>query len=481
MTELEGALTPAPSATSRLQYRTFSAGEGRQEPSSPTEPAQGTGWLARGRGQRVVEQLRADWPQSAAVVASSFAPLAKTAQLQKARVGLVCKYAVNRLRFESMKHYEAIVLGVGGVGSAAIYHLAQRGVRTLGIERFDLAHDRGSSHGQTRLIRQTYFEHPDYVPLVQRAFAGWRDLEQAVGERLYHEVGLVQIGLPDGEVIRGVRKSARMHNLSIENLSAHDTQRRFPGLYVPEHYEAVYETRAGYLLVERCVLAHANEAVRLGAELHTGETVRCWRADGAGVVVETDRDTYATDNLIVTAGPWAAELLADLGVPLEVRRKPLYWFRPHSDTYRAERGFPGYLYDLPEGCFYGFPQIDDAGIKVAEHSGGRIVPDPLAVDRDVDVQDQARVASFVERYLVQASTECLAHAVCMYTMSPDGHFLVDRHPQFPQVAVAAGLSGHGFKFAGVLGEELARLACEGTVDAKAKFLGLGRESLRPVC
>ncbi len=379
-----------------------------------------------------------------------------------------------------MKHYEAIVLGVGGVGSAALYHLARRGAKALGIERFELAHDRGSSHGQTRLIRQTYFEHPDYVPLVQRAFAGWRDLEQAAGERLYHEVGLVQIGPPDGEVIRGVRESARAHDLPIENFSASDTQRRFPGLHVPEAYEAIYETRAGYLLVERCVLAHAGGAVKLGANVHTGEIVHAWRAEGSGVVVETNRDTYAAEKLIVTAGPWAAQLLSGLGVPLEVRRKPLYWFRPRSDVYRAENGFPGFLYDLPEGCFYGFPQIDAAGIKVAEHSGGRVVPDPLSVDRGIDAQDQTRVASFVERYLVQATTECLDHAVCLYTMSPDSHFLVDRHPQFPQVALAAGLSGHGFKFTGILGEELARLTCEGTVDAKAKFLGLGRESLRPV-
>ncbi len=379
-----------------------------------------------------------------------------------------------------MKNYPAIVLGVGGVGSAALYHLARRGVAALGIEQFDLGHDRGSSHGQTRLIRQTYFEHPDYVPLVRRAFDGWRALQDAVGERLYHEVGLLQIGPPEGEVMRGVRQSARQHDVPIENLSAGETERRFPGLRVPEDCDAVYETQAGYLRVERCVLAHANEAVRLGAQLHTGETVRAWRAEGSGAVIETDRDHYAADRLIVTAGAWSAALLADLGVPLEIRRKPLYWFGTGSDVYRAEQGFPGFLYDLPEGCFYGFPQIDSAGIKVAEHSGGRVVADPLSVDREVDAEDQARVAGFVKRHLVQATTECLGHAVCMYTMSPDGHFLVDVHPRHPQVALAAGLSGHGFKFVGVLGEELARLACEGQVDAKAKFLGLGRESLHRV-
>jgi sarcosine oxidase len=379
-----------------------------------------------------------------------------------------------------MEHYDAIVLGVGGVGSAALDHLSRRGLRVLGIEQFELAHDRGSSHGQTRLIRQSYFEHPDYVPLVQRAFAGWNELESISGETLYHEVGLVQIGRPDGVVIRGVRASAALHQLPIENLSAREAEARFPGLRVGDDCEAVYETRAGYLLVERCVAAHTLAAMRRDATLHTGETVRSWTAKGGSVEVETDRGKYAADRLVITAGAWAGTLLTDLGIPLEVRRKPLYWFRTSSDVYRADGGFPGFLFDLPGGCFYGFPQIDEASLKVAEHSGGRVVSDPLTVDRQIDTVDQGRVADFVKHHLTSASTECVQHVVCMYTMSPDEHLILDRHPRFPQVSFAAGLSGHGFKFAGVLGEELARLACEGVVDPRAKFLSAKRESLRRV-
>jgi sarcosine oxidase len=384
-----------------------------------------------------------------------------------------------------MERFDVIVLGVGGVGSAALYHLAGRGLRVLGIEQFEIAHARGSSHGETRLIRQAYFEHPDYVPLLARAFAGWRALEAASDESLYHEVGLVQIGRAGGAVIRGVRASATEHQLQIENLTARETEVRFPGLRVSDDCEAVYESRAGYLLVERCVAAHARVAMERGAVLHTGETVRNWRVPGKGdaaegVVVETDRATYAADRLIVTAGPWAGGLLADLGIRLEVRRKPLFWFRTRSGAYRAERGFPGFLYELPEGCFYGFPQIDDASIKVAEHTGGQTVSDPLAVNRELDPGDLVRVSTFVGQHLTSATTECVQHVVCMYTMSPDEHFILDRHPRFPQVAFAAGLSGHGFKFAGVLGEELARLACEGTVDSRAKFLSATRESLRRV-
>lgn len=376
-----------------------------------------------------------------------------------------------------MAGYDAIVLGAGGVGSSAMMHLALRGARVLGIDRFAPGHDRGSSHGHTRLIRQAYYEHPDYVPLVLRAFELWSELEQRVGETLYQQVGLLQIGPKQGEVLSGVRASANQHGLEIEELSAGQSERRFPGFRVPSSFEAVFEARAGYLLVERCVEAHAKAAVQLGAELRTGETVRSWRAEGTGVVVETDRGSYAADRLIVAAGAWAGPLLADLKIPLVVRRKPLYWFRTRNDTYRADLGCPAFLYDLPIGCFYGVPQIDPRGIKVAQHTGGPVVDDPLAVDREIDPADQEAVTDFVAEYLEGVTTQCTDHTVCMYTMTPDAHFIVDRHPEYPQVALAAGLSGHGFKFTCVLGELLCQLALDGRTSLPLEFLSCRRASL----
>jgi sarcosine oxidase len=231
------------------------------------------------------------------------------------------------------------------------------------------------------------------------------------------------------------------------------------------------------LLVERCVEAHAKVAVQLGAEVRTGETVRSWRADGKGVVVETDRTSYSADRLIVAAGAWAGPLLADLKIPLVVLRKPLYWFRTRNGTYRADRGCPAFLYDLPNGCFYGVPQIDPRGIKVAQHTGGAMVDDPLTVDREIDLADQEAVAGFVAEYLEGATTQCTDHTVCMYTMTPDAHFIVDLHPEYPQVALAAGLSGHGFKFTSVLGELLAQLALDGRASLPLEFLSCRRASL----
>lgn len=372
-----------------------------------------------------------------------------------------------------MQSFDAIVLGTGGVGSAAAMHLAARGMRVLGLDRFGPGHDRGSSHGHTRVIRQAYFEHPDYVPLLRRAYELWEQLEQARRVKLFHRVGVLQVGLPEGAVIAGVKASAKLHSLPIDCLTAAECRERFSGFRIDENQAAVFEPNAGYLLVERCVIEHLDAAGQKGADLRNGVEVRGWREEGKGVIVETDQGTFAADRLVITAGAWASQLLSGLGVQLRVLRKPLYWFAPLNDVYRQA---PCYLYDLPEGCFYGFPQVDEKGMKLAEHSGGREVADPLRLDRQLDEADCARVAQFIERWLPQATTQLREHATCMYTMSPDEHFIVDRHPEYPQVSFAAGLSGHGFKFTNVLGEALCDLAVKGRTELPIEFLSLKRFS-----
>src|SRR3990172_2595254 len=327
-----------------------------------------------------------------------------------------------------MPDLDCIILGTGGVGSAALYHLSRRGARALGIDRFAPGHDRGSSHGETRIIRLAYFEHADYVPLLRRAYELWGELEERRGQKLYHETGLLEVGPSEGTVVPGVLASARRHSLEVESLDPREAERRFPGFRIPEGMAAVFERRAGYLRVEDCVRAHAEEAVRLGARLVTGETVLRWRVDGAGVVVETDRGTHRAARLIVTAGAWAGGLLADLGVRLEVRRKTLLWYRTASAQHREKSGGPGVFYETPTGLFYGFPEIGDGEIKVAEHSGGESVADPLTVDRSLRPSDLLPVEEFLRRYLpgVRAD-DCVRHTICLYTMSRDEHFIVYRH------------------------------------------------------
>ena len=373
-----------------------------------------------------------------------------------------------------MSTFDAIVLGCGAVGSAALSHLAHRGLRVLGLERFAPPHDRGSSHGRTRMIRQAYFEHPDYVPLVLRAFEQWHTLEAAVGRTLYRETGLLEIGPPTGHVVPGLLAAARRHNLAVDELAPAEIVRRFPGFALPDGMLGVFERRAGFLHVEDCIRAQIEQAVAAGAELHSNEAVAAWRIDGTNVVVETDRGRYEAAKLVITVGAWAGQLLADLQVPLVVRRKPQYWFAPHGGAYRADDGTPSFLYETPDGVFYGFPIFGPEGMKCAEHSGGAIVANPLELRRDVDTADLARVERFITSCLPQLTTTVNDHAPCMYTMSPDENFLVDVHPRHPQVSFVAGLSGHGFKFAPVLGEALADLATLGSSKLPIQFLSVKR-------
>lgn len=377
-----------------------------------------------------------------------------------------------------MKAYDTIVIGCGGVGAAALYHLARSGRRVLGLDRFLPGHGRGSSHGDTRVIRLSYMEHPDYVPLLRRAYTLWEELEARAGRTLYHEVGLLQVGPPDGHVVPGVLASARLHRLDVEELTPAAARARFPGLNVPEGQRAVFERRAGYLDVEDCVRAHADLAVQAGAELEIGPAVRSWRDLGTGVEVVTERSTYHADTVVITAGSWAGQLLGDLGVPLPVKRKPLFWFPTTTPALQETQGCPCYLFEDPAGFFYGFPvRPGETAIKLAEHTGGRFVDDPLDVDRSLDAEEAGRVAEFHARTLVGVSREVARHAVCLYTMSPDENFIVDRHPEYPRAVFAAGLSGHGFKFASVLGEVLAGLASGEAPSSPIGFLALAR--LRP--
>ena len=365
--------------------------------------------------------------------------------------------------------YDTIVLGVGGVGSAALFHLAGRGVRVLGIDRFAPGHDRGSSHGRTRLIRQAYYEHPDYVPLVQRAYQLWAELSQLRGQQLYHEVGVLQAGPRDGAVVTGVLASARQHGLDVEELSPAAVTKRFPGFQMPESQAVVFERRAGYLEVEHCVTAFAEEAVRRGAELRTGETVLNWRVEGDGVAVETDRGVHRARSLIVTAGAWASQMLTDLGIRFEVVRKSLYWYDAPAELYGEAQGSPGFLFETPQGNFYGFPRVDEMGLKVAEHTRGLPVTDPLNVDRRPDAEETARVEQFLQDYLPRVTLQRRDFATCLYTLSPRPAFCVGPSPAASASFLRRRLVGARFQVRQRAGRGIGRLGAT-PQDAIAHWL-----------
>lgn len=372
-----------------------------------------------------------------------------------------------------MERYDAIVLGTGGMGSAALYHLARSGARVLGIDRFHPPHDRGSSHGQTRVVRQAYFEHPNYVPLLLESYRGWRELEQVTKQKLFHQVGLIQIGPADGIVIPGVLRAAATHDLPVRPMTADEITRRWPGLRIPHDLVSAFEPAAGYLLVEDCVQAHLDSARAAGAETLFDVEVESWSAAPSEVRVRISNDEIAAKHLVIAAGAWAGRLLAELNVALSIRRKSLFWFATGSNEFLAAT-FPVFLLELPHGVFYGFPKLDDRGLKIAEHSGGQTIEHPLKVNRSIDREEQRRLVGVLAHYLPDVTDRVTDHTTCLYTMSPDENFIVDRHPEHPNVVFAAGLSGHGFKFAPVLGRVLADLALHGGTKSPIEFLALAR-------
>jgi sarcosine oxidase len=359
-------------------------------------------------------------------------------------------------------NFDAIVLGVGGMGSAACFELARRGMRVLGLEQYPLVHERGSSHGQTRIIRTAYAEHPDYVPLAKRAFERWYELERITGRHLLTECPCLNAGVPGSELVEGVRRSVREHGLAAEELTGDEIGRRFPAFRLPPEFSGVVEEAAGFLYVEECVRAHIVTAVSLGAVIRAEEPVRVWKAVGNGVEVTTDLGTYSAAKLVITAGAWATKLLSDIGVPLAVMRQVLLWFDTAERTELFQRNhFPVFIADVPGGPIYGLPAIDSFGLKVARHYNAPELPGPDGVDWVATLADQVPVRPLLDEYLPGLGL-CTKGQVCMYTVTPDKHFVIDLHPDYPQVSVACGFSGHGFKFAAIVGELLADLAERGT-------------------
>lgn len=356
---------------------------------------------------------------------------------------------------------DVIVVGAGGMGSAAAFELARRGRSVLALEQFPLVHDRGSSHGHTRIIRRAYYEHPNYVPLVRRACERWYDLEQRTGRHLLTECPCLTVGPPAGEVVAGVLAAAREHALAVELLSPTDLRGRYPQFRFDDEYVGVLERDAGFLYVEDCVLAHLDAARALGAIVQPEEPVVAWEARGDGVMVTTTKDTYHAGRLVLTAGPWAGRLLGACGRPLRVMRQTILWFGTRDEAAFRRDQFPIFLAEVPGGPFYGLPALDGRGLKVARHYGAPELETPDEVERAVRPADERPVREFLKHHIPAADGPLRYAQTCMYTLTPDRHFLIDRHPDHPNVAVAGGFSGHGFKFAAVVGEVLADLVESG--------------------
>jgi sarcosine oxidase len=360
--------------------------------------------------------------------------------------------------------YDVIVIGVGGMGSAAIHQLARRGRRVLGLERFDIPHERGSSHGVNRIIRLAYYEDPAYVPFMRRGYELWRELEREVGEQLLHITGSIDAGPEASEVFAGSVRSCIEHDLPHTVLDHAELARRFPGYRLPAGHYALYQEEGGFLLSERCIVAQVAAAQSRGAVVRARERVLDWRADSNGVEVRTDRGRYRAGSLVISAGAWASTLIPGLGERAVPERQVLGWFQPSRPERFTPQSFPVFNLLVDEGRYYGFPVYGTPGFKIGRYHHLEEVVDPDTVGREVTPRDEEVLRACVSRYFPDADGPTMALKTCMFTNSPDEHFVIGRHPDHPQVSFAAGFSGHGFKFCSVVGECLADLATEGSSE-----------------
>ena len=373
------------------------------------------------------------------------------------------------------RNFDVIVIGVGAMGASACFHLAKRGMRVLGLERFDVPHAMGSSHGSSRMIRLAYHEHPDYVPLLKRAYALWDELEQVSGSKLLYRTGGLYMGPSDGEIVRGALASARTHALAHELIASDDLPKRFPQFRLPEGWVGVLEPEAGFLLPERVIAAYAEAALRRGAEIHGREPVLEWKADAHRARVRTAIEEDHAKHLVICGGVWSDRLVADLGVPLRVTRQVLGWVWPKQPDLFALGRLPVFAIDHLDGTLhYGFPMMPDVpGFKIAHHGPGETT-DPDQVDRNVRPTDEQTFRPILRQMIPDADGPLLSLKTCLYTHSPDSHSILDRHPRHPRVVLACGFSGHGFKFASAIGEVLSDFVMQGRTQWPIQFLGLSR-------
>jgi sarcosine oxidase len=374
--------------------------------------------------------------------------------------------------------FDVIVIGVGSMGSCACYELAKRGCSVLGIEQFDITHELGSHAGQSRIIRKAYFEHPDYVPLLQRAYENWRALENETGEQVYFKTGLFYAGASEHAIIKGVKESASLYNIEVNKADGS----RFPAFDFRPGTEILFEPDAGFVTPEKSIRLYTTLAKKHGAEIITDEKVIDWEKQNDEVIVKTAKQIYRSKKLVITAGVWAGKMIPGLKDKIKVTRQFVAWIKPkHPDRFLMNN-FPCWMIadeNLP-GCYYGFPMLPSEkfgppkGLKLAHHHAATPT-DADAVNRETTKEDIDNLIYCLDKYLPGTFDDLLHSKVCLYANSPDENFIIDHLPGYDEaVSIACGFSGHGFKFVSVVGEMLADLSLDGKTDLPIGFLSAKR-------
>ena len=372
--------------------------------------------------------------------------------------------------------FDVAIVGLGAMGSAAAFQLSSRGYRILGLDKFKPPHKLGSSHGETRIIRKANFEHSSYVPIVEKAYILWEELERMVEKKLMLQTGGIMLGLPSGGLVSGAEQSAKENQLPYERITAEEVRYRHPALQPSGDLVGVWDPSAGILWPELCIEAQLDLALQNGAELRFHEEILSWKVDGDGVQVTTLNGVFYAERLLFAAGPWIPQLLPDLQLPLEIERQTLFWFEPvaNAEEFSSDR-CPIFIWDYGKGRhFYGFPNLGRV-VKVSRMHGGEVT-DPSTIHRNVSDHEADAIRALLQEYIPDANGRWLAAAVCMFTNTPDNHFLIDYHPIHSQVVIASPCSGHGFKYSSALGEILADLLTDREPNFNIELFRLNRFS-----
>jgi sarcosine oxidase len=370
--------------------------------------------------------------------------------------------------------YDVNIVGAGAMGSAAAMHLAARGRRVIAFDRYSVPNAMGSSHGLTRIIRIAYYEHPSYVPLLVRAAELWAELERWSGERLFVRTGSIDASAPGDPVFGGSLRSCELHGLRHEVLTSDELSRRFPAYRLPKEHLAVLQPDGGFLIPEVAVGAHARLATADGATIRPGERVVAWEERRDGVEVTTELGTYSADHLVLSAGSWVADLLPDYARLFEPERQVVAWFEIDDSPRFAPERFPVFNLTVDEGRYYGFPEWGTPGFKIGRYHHLEERGHPDSIDRDVHDTDIEVLHTFARRYFPGGAGATLQASVCLFTNTPDEHFIIDRLPDHERVHVVSACSGHGFKFASVVGEIVADLVTSGRSRFELGLFAIGR-------
>lgn len=377
--------------------------------------------------------------------------------------------------------YDVIVLGVGSMGASTCYHLAKRGYKVLGLEQFDITHELGSHAGQSRIIRKAYGEGSNYVPLLERAYQNWKTLEDETGIQIYYQTGLLYFGSQHDQFLNTIKQSAKAYNINLKELSIDECSKKYPQINLPINYQRLEEPNAGFLTPELSILLMVEHALANGAVIKTKQKVLDWKKENNIIKVQTETHNYEAKKLVITAGPWAGKMIPGYNLKLKITRQALAWVKPKKWDDFSLGKFPCWLLEDNGFEFYGFPILPAGkfhgpiGLKLALHYPGGEETDPDYVNRNTKPSDEKTLIDFLNKFIPDGYEDTLVMKTCLYTKTPDEDFILDHLEGYDKdVSIATGFSGHGFKFASVIGEIMADLAMTGSTSLPIGFLNAKR-------